>query len=119
MFERSSLTLPSGAHGGASRHQYNATCQAVKRRPALLRDDAGAVAADAVVGRVLVVVREGVEAGEALKSAGPAGREVVPTMVGDGDPGVAEAVGGGGIRAAIADGPGKRCLGPSGQRDRG
>ena len=83
-----------------------------------MRDDARAVSADAVIARVLVVVRERVEAGEALESARPAGYQVVPAVVGDGDPGVAEAVGGGGVRAAVADGHGKRRLGASGERDR-
>src|SRR5206468_1313110 len=67
---------PFGRPRGSVRGtQYNAAGQAVKpcASGVLLRDDLRAVAAEAVVGRVLVVVRQRVEAGEALESARPAG----------------------------------------------
>src|SRR5439155_27001929 len=87
VFENSSLTLPSGAHGGASRHQYNAACQGVKRRCLLLRDHLGTVAARAVIGPVLVAVGEGGKAGQGLEGARRAGREAVLSAVAGGDPG--------------------------------
>src|SRR5206468_1413693 len=85
----------------------------------LLRDDARSVARRAVVCRVLIVVGEGVEAGDALQAADRAGRCVVGAVVGDGDPGEALAVHRRRVRAAVANrdrkcalqagGPHQRC----------
>src|SRR6059036_2678844 len=85
----------------------------------LLGDNARSVTSRAVVGGVLVVVGERVEADVPLKRAESARREVIRAVVGRGHPGEAEAVRSGGIRAAVADGDRDGGLSPGGERHRG